>query len=132
MLEKLSHIGIAVKSIEEALPLYRDILGMKLTEIKEMPERSLRVAFLELDGTIMELLEGTGPESAISKFLEKRGGGVHHLCFKVSEIDGALQTLSEKGIRLIDKQARVGAEGNPVAFIHPASTGKVLMELEQD
>ena len=132
MLEKLSHIGIAVKSIEEALPLYRDILGMKLTEIKEMPERSLRVAFLELDGTIMELLEGTGPESAISKFIEKRGGGIHHLCFKVSEIDGALQTLSEKGIRLIDKQARVGAEGNPVAFIHPASTGKVLMELEQD
>lgn len=132
MLEKLSHIGIAVQSIEEALTLYRDILGMKLAEIKDMPERSLRVAFLELDGTIIELLEGTGPESAISKFIEKRGGGIHHLCFKVSEIDDALQTLSEKGIRLIDKQARIGAEGNPVAFIHPASTGKVLMELEQD
>lgn len=132
MLEKLSHIGIAVQSIEEALPLYRDILGMKLTEIKDMPERSLRVAFLELDGTVIELLEGTGPESAISKFIEKRGGGIHHLCFKVSEIDDALKTLSEKGIRLIDKQARIGAEGNPVAFIHPASTGKVLMELEQD
>lgn len=132
MLKKLSHIGIAVQSIEEALPLYRDILGMKLTEIKDMPERSLRVAFLELDGTVIELLEGTGPESAISKFIEKRGGGIHHLCFKVSEIDDALKTLSEKGIRLIDKQARIGAEGNPVAFIHPASTGKVLMELEQD
>jgi len=132
MLEKLSHIGIAVQSIEEALPLYRDILGMKLAEIKDMPERSLRVAFLELDGTLIELLEGTGPESAISKFIEKRGGGIHHLCFKVSEIDDALQTLSVKGIRLIDREARIGAEGNPVAFIHPASTGKVLMELEQD
>ena len=132
MLEKLSHIGIAVKSIEEALPLYRDILGMKLTETREMQERFLRVAFLELDGTVIELLEGTGPESAISKFIEKRGGGIHHLCFKVSGIDEALEKLSEKGIKLIDKKARIGAEGNPVAFIHPSSTGKVLMELEQD
>ncbi len=132
MLEKLSHIGIAVQNMEEALSLYRDILGMKLEGIKEMPERSLKVAFLELDGTIIELLEGTGPESAISKFIEKRGGGIHHLCFNVSDIDEALDTLSGKGIKLIDKKARTGAEGNPVAFLHPSSTGRVLMELEQD
>ncbi|MFO7915685.1 MAG: methylmalonyl-CoA epimerase [Candidatus Krumholzibacteriales bacterium] len=132
MLEKLSHIGIAVQNMEEALSLYRDTLGMKLEEIKEMPERSLKVAFLELDGTIIELLEGTGPESAISKFIEKRGGGIHHLCFNVSDIDEALDTLSGKGIKLIDKKARTGAEGNPVAFLHPSSTGRVLMELEQD
>ncbi|MBD3180614.1 MAG: methylmalonyl-CoA epimerase [Candidatus Latescibacteria bacterium] len=132
MLEKLSHIGIAVKSIEEALTLYRDILGCSLEKIREMPERSLKVAFLDLDGTHIELLEGTGPESAISKFVEKRGGGIHHLCFNVSNIDEALESLSEEGIRLIDRQARTGAEGNPVAFLHPKSTGRVLIELEQD
>jgi methylmalonyl-CoA/ethylmalonyl-CoA epimerase len=79
----------------------------------------------------VELLEGTGPESAIAKFIEKRGGGIHHLCFDVSDIERALETLSEKDIRLIDTEPRPGAEGNLVAFIHPGSTGKVLIELEQ-
>lgn len=132
MLDKLSHIGIAVESIQEALPLYRDILGFEYSGTRDLPERGLRVAFLELDGTRIELLEGVDPESTISKFVGKRGGGVHHLCFKVSDIDNALKNLSGNEIRLIDREARIGAEGHPVAFLHPSSTGKVLIELEQE
>jgi len=131
MLDKLSHIGIAVRDIEEALTLYRDILGMELKEATDVPERSLKIAFLEVGRTRIELLEGTSPDSTISKFVEKRGEGIHHLCFNVSSIDEALNSLSDRGIRLIDSEARIGAEGNPVAFIHPLSTGRVLIELEQ-
>jgi len=132
MLDALSHIGIAVRDLEEALGVYRDILGLDTIEIKELPDRGLKVAILDSGNTKVELLEGVSPDSAISRFLDKRGPGIHHLCFKVRNIDQSLKKLSGAGIRLIDKEARAGAEGKPVAFLHPSSTNGVLIELEQE
>ena len=132
MLDGLSHIGIAVRDLEEALGVYRDILGLDVTEIKELPGRGLKVAILDSGNTNVELLEGISPDSAISRFIDKRGPGIHHLCFKVSNIDRSLENLSGAGIRLIDKKARAGAEGKPVAFLHPSSAKGVLIELEQE
>ena len=129
-LEELNHIGIAVKSIEEGKKLFCDILGFELKGEKSLPERGVRVAFLETGNTTIELLEGIGESSAVSKFLERHGPGIHHLCFRVGDIDRVLQELAAAGLRLIDEKARPGAEGHPVAFIHPKSTSGVLIELE--
>ena len=130
-LKDLNHIGIAVKDLEEAKHLYCDILGFELIEEKDLPDRGLRVAFLSTGNTTIELLKGVTPESAIAKFVDKRGPGIHHLCFEVDDIDAALKELDEEGIELIDTKARPGAAGHPVAFIHPRSTMKVLIELEE-
>ena len=130
-LKDLNHIGIAVEDLEEAKHLYRDILGFELIEEKDLPDRGLRVAFLSAGNTTIELLKGVTPESAIAKFVSKRGPGIHHLCFEVDDIDAALKGLDEEGIELIDAKARPGAAGHPVAFIHPRSTMKVLIELEE-
>ncbi len=132
MLDGLSHIGIAVRDLEEALCIYRDILGLETAGARELPDRGLRVAILDSGNTKVELLEGTSPDSAISRFIEKRGPGIHHLCFRVRNIDRSLEQLAGAGIRLIDKEARPGAEGKPVAFLHPSSTNGVLIELEQE
>ena len=130
-LKELNHIGIAVTDLGEAVKLYRDILGFELTEEKELPDRGLKVAFLSTGNTTIELLQGVREDSAISRFIEKKGPGIHHLCFSVGDIGRTLEEVSVDGLDLIDKTARPGAEGHPVAFLHPRSTGKVLIELEE-
>ena len=131
-LGKLGHIGIAVTDLEEAKKLYSEVLGFTLTAEKEMPERGIKVAFLETGNTKIELLEGTTPDSAITKFIEKRGTGIHHLSFEVSDIRQVMKELADEGVRLIDKEPRTGAEGHLTAFMHPKSTMGVLLEIEEE
>ena len=131
-LGKLGHIGIAVKDLEEAKKLYGEILGFTLTKETEMPERGLKVAFFDTGNTQIELLEGTTPESNISKFIEKRGPGIHHLSFEVDGITRVMQEIEDSGVQLIDKVPRTGAEGHLTAFMHPKSTMGVLLEIEEE
>lgn len=130
-LEELIHIGIAVRNLEEGKTLFSDVLGFELKEEKTLSERGVKVAFLETGNTNIELLEGIGEESPVSKFLERNGPGIHHLCFRVDDIDRVLGELADSGVRFIDEKARPGAEGHPVAFLHPKSTSGVLIELEE-
>ena len=126
----IEHLGIAVQSIEEALPYYENVLGLKCYNIETVEDQKVRTAFLQCGGTKLELLEPTCPESTIAKFIEKRGVGVHHVAFAVE--DGVAQALAEaeeKGIRLIDKAPRKGAEQLNIAFLHPKSTMGILTEL---
>ena len=126
----IEHLGIAVESIEEALPYYENILGLKCYNIETVEDQKVRTAFLQCGGTKLELLEPTCPESTIAKFIEKRGAGVHHVAFAVE--DGVAEALAEaegKGVRLIDKAPRGGAEQLNIAFLHPKSTMGVLTEL---
>ena len=128
----IEHLGIAVKSIEEALPYYENVLGLKCYNIESVDDQKVRTAFLKVGGVKIELLEPTSPESTIAKFIEKNNGngGMHHLAFAVEDgVAGALAEVEEKGIRLIDKAPRKGAEGLNIAFLHPKSTLGVLTEL---
>lgn len=128
-LNKIEHIGIAVKSIEESLKYYEGILGLKCYAVEEVTEQKVKTAFLKIGETKLELLEATSDDSPIAKFIEKRGEGVQHIAFAVNGIENALSELKEKGIRLIDEIPRKGAEGLDIAFLHPKSTGGVLTEL---
>ena len=129
MLTKINHIGIAVSSIEEALPFYRDSLGMTFSGTEEVPSQLVKVAFLSVGESKIELLEPTSPESPVAKFLEKNGPGVHHLAYGVDDIEAAIAKLSTQGTRMIDAVPRNGAHGARIAFIHPKSSGGVLTEL---
>ena len=128
---KLDHIGIATQTIDEALALWGDALGLQVEHREEVKSQGVRVAMLPVGDTHIELLEPTSPETAVGKFLAKRGAGIHHLAVEVKDIHAALQNLKEKGARLIDETPRPGARGCLVAFIHPASTNGVLLELVQ-
>lgn len=130
--EKIAHIGIAVRSVDDALSFYRDQLGLQVDEIIELPERGLRIAMLPCGESMLELMEPLGPGSEISRFLERRGPGIHHICLCVADIDARLQQLHEQGVRLVSTTAEIGAEGFPVAFIHPKATGGVLLELLEE
>ena len=125
----IEHIGIAVKSIDAALPYYEQILGLKCYAIEEVADQKVKTAFLQVGQTKIELLEPTSEDSTIAKFIEKRGEGIHHLAFASQNIDAELPKLEEKGVNLIDKATRAGAEGLSIAFLHPKSTGGVLTEL---
>ena len=127
----VDHIGIAVKSIDEALKLWEEVLGIKCTGREEVEEQKVVTAFLPLGDTEIELLEPTSPESPVSKFIEKRGEGIHHLALRVENIEAALEELNGKGIRLIDEEPRCGAGGAKIAFIHPKAAGGVLLELSE-
>lgn len=129
MTKKINHIGIAVKSIEGALPVYRDILGMTLEGTEEVADQKVRVAFLAIGESRIELLEPTSEDSPIAKFIEKNGEGIHHIAYEVDDLEKALLELKEKGIRLIDEVPRSGAHGSRIAFLHPKATGSVLTEL---
>ncbi len=131
MLQKINHIGIAVKSLDEALPFYRDMLGMPLQGTEEVAEQRVRVAMLGVGESKVELLEPTSPESPIAKFLEKNGPGIHHLAYEVEDIEGAIARLEREGARMIDRTPRSGAHGTRIAFVHPKSSGGVLTELCQ-
>jgi methylmalonyl-CoA/ethylmalonyl-CoA epimerase len=128
---KIDHIGIATRGIEDAITFYRDTLGLDVRETEEVPEQKVRVAMLPIGESRIELLEATSDDSPIARFLEKRGPGIHHIAVRVEDIRGALANLREKGARLIDEQPRLGAGGCLVAFVHPSSTGGVLLELVQ-
>ena len=131
MVLKLDHIGIAVLNMEESLKLYTDLLGMKLHGTETVEEQKVKVAFLPVGDTEVELLESTDPEGPVAKFIESRGQGIQHLAFKVDDIEKALEICKEKGIRLIDEKPRYGAGGAKIAFLHPKSTNGVLIELCQ-
>jgi methylmalonyl-CoA/ethylmalonyl-CoA epimerase len=125
----IEHLGIAVNSLDEAIPYYESILGIKCYAIEEVRDQKVKTAFFQIGQTKIELLESTDPEGPIGKFLEKRGQGIHHVAFAVEGIEESLDELAEKGVQLIDKKPRKGAEGLDIAFLHPKSTFGVLTEL---
>lgn len=125
----IEHIGIAVKSIEDHLPYYEDILGLKCYNIETVEDQKVKTAFFMVGQTKIELLEPTSDDSTIAKFIEKRGEGVHHIAYATKNINEALKEVESKGVRLIDKEGRGGAEGLTIGFLHPKSTGGVLTEL---
>jgi methylmalonyl-CoA/ethylmalonyl-CoA epimerase len=128
-LTHIEHIGIAVKDLDASIKYYEDILGLKCYALEEVKDQKVKTAFFMLGQTKIELLESTDPEGPIGKFLEKKGEGVHHLAFAVDGIEQALEELDAKGVQLIDKSPRKGAEGLEIAFLHPKSTKGVLTEL---
>ena len=125
----IEHLGIAVKSIEEALPYYENVLGLKCYNIETVEDQKVRTAFLKVGDTKIELLEPTSEDSTIAKFIEKKGEGIHHIAFAVPDVQAALDEAESKGVKLIDKAPRGGAEGLSIAFLHPKSTCSVLTEL---
>jgi len=132
MFEGLDHVAIVVRDIEEALKVYRDALGLEVTEVEEVPDQGVRIAFLPVGDIRLELVQPTTSDSGITRFLEKRGEGIHHLCFRVRDIESALRRLSEAGIRLIDQKPREGLHGQKLAFVHPKSLYGVLIELYEE
>ena len=126
----IDHVGIAVNELEEAISLYRDVLGLKLEGVHVVEEQKVRVAFFSTGGeTRIELLEPTESESPVAKFIERRGEGVHHIALKVRNINAVLEELRGKGLKLVDEKPRIGVGGAKIAFIHPKSTRNVLLEL---
>lgn len=125
----IEHIGIAVNDLQIAIPYYENVLGLKCYSIEKVEDQKVRTAFFKVGDTKIELLEPMSPESTIAKFIEKKGEGVHHIAFAVDGVAEALTEVEEKGVQLIDKAPRKGAEGLNIAFLHPKSTQGVLTEL---
>ncbi|MBM4445449.1 MAG: methylmalonyl-CoA epimerase [Chloroflexi bacterium] len=128
MIKKVSHIGIAVNSIDEALKLYTGALGLKLKGIEVVPDQKVRVAIIPVGNARIELLESTDPEGPIAKHIKNRGEGLHHVALEVEGIEGMLEALEKKEVPLVDRKPRIGAEGARIAFLHPKAT-KALVEL---
>jgi methylmalonyl-CoA/ethylmalonyl-CoA epimerase len=128
---KINHLGIATRGIDEALKFWSGALGLENVHTEIVEDQKVRVAMLPIGESRVELLEPTSDDSPISKFLEKRGGGIHHIAVEVDDIEASLAKLKNKGMRLIDEHPRIGAEGCLVAFVHPSSTHGVLLELVQ-
>lgn len=128
---KVDHIGIAVKNLEETLKFYEEVLGMTCTGKEEVEEQKVRVAFLPVGDSEVELLESTDPEGPIAKYIEKKGEGIQHIAFRVDNIEEAIENMKQKGVRMIDETPRYGAGGAKIAFCHPRSTGGVLVELSE-
>ena len=126
---RIAHIGIAVRALDELLPFYRDVLGMPEAPLDDAD--GARIAGLAAGESLVELLEPTLPDSPIGKFVARRGPGIHHVCFAVDDLDGTLARCRAAGVRLIDETPRVGAEGKRIAFLHPSTTGGVLVELSE-
>lgn len=126
---KISHVGLAVSSIAEALPFYREILGLEEENLAGTD--GARITGVDAGGTLVELLEAESEDSPIAKFMAKRGPGIHHICFAVGDLDATLERCREKGVRLIDGAPRIGAAGKRIAFLHPASTAGILIELTE-
>jgi len=129
MIVGLDHIAIAVNKLDEALQIYQNILGLKLEKTMVVEDQKIKLAFFSAGETKIELLEATAPESAVARFIEKKGEGIHHIAFRVTNIGGFLKQLKEKGMTLVDEKPRVGAEGGKIAFLHPKSLKNVLIEL---
>jgi methylmalonyl-CoA/ethylmalonyl-CoA epimerase len=131
MLTKINHIGIAVTSLDETIPFYRDNLGMAIAGIEEVAEQKVRVAMLRIGESMIELLEPTSEDSPVAKFIEKNGAGIHHIAYEVADIEAAIAKLLADGARMIDEKPRHGAHGSRIAFVHPKSSKGVLTELCQ-
>lgn len=129
MIDGIDHIAIAVHSLEESLPFYRDSLGLEFLGYEDVPSQKVRVGLLQVGHSRIELLEPTSPDSPISKFLETRGPGLHHMALGTTRLQDRLDGLKAGGVRLIDETVRTGAEGKEIAFLHPKSSGGVLLEL---
>jgi methylmalonyl-CoA/ethylmalonyl-CoA epimerase len=128
-LTHIEHIGIAVKNLEDSIKFYENILGLKCYSIEEVKDQKVKTAFFEIGQTKIELLESTDPEAPIGKFIEKRGEGIHHIAYASENLSSSLNELKNKGIKLIDENPRLGAEGLNIAFLHPKDTFGVLTEL---
>ena len=126
---RIAHVGIAVSSLSQIVPFYREILGMPEVELDDAD--GARIAGFQAGESLVELLEAETPDSPIGRFVSKRGPGIHHLCFTVDDIDAALDRCRVAGVRLIDERPRIGAEGKRIAFLHPSATGGVLVELSE-
>ncbi len=126
----LDHVGVAVKNLEKALKLYRDLLGLEVIEVEEVPEEKVRVAMLKAGGTYIELLEGLGEDSAISKYIAKKGEGIHHIAIRVDNVEEVCKMLKEAGLRLIYEEPKLVSGGKrKINFIHPKSAHGVLLEV---
>jgi len=128
-LTHIEHIGIAVKNLDESIKFYEKVFGLKCYAVEEVIDQKVKTAFFQIGETKIELLESTEPDGPISKFIEKKGEGIHHIAFKTKDINSSLKELEEKNIRLIDEHPRKGAEGLNIAFIHPKAANGVLIEL---
>ncbi|MBS1489818.1 MAG: methylmalonyl-CoA epimerase [Bacteroidetes bacterium] len=131
-MEKLEHIGIAVKNLDESNRVFARLLGRAHYKIEEVAGEAVRTSFFEVSGVKIELLEATAPTSAIARFIEKRGEGIHHLAFEVSDIKASIQAFSEKGFSMINTEPKAGADNKLIAFMHPKSAQGVLVELCQE
>ncbi|MCB9832316.1 MAG: methylmalonyl-CoA epimerase [Planctomycetes bacterium] len=131
MIEKVDHIGIAVRDLKEAVAIYESILGLELAGYETVDEQKVRVAKMHGGPDCIELLEPSSADSPIARFLEARGPGIHHICLRVDDIETTLARFKERGLRLIDEEPRIGAGGCRIAFVHPKSTGGVLIELSE-
>ena len=129
MIKKIDHIGIAVKNLDSQIKYYNDLLGLKCSRIEDIPDQKVRVAFFPVGEVNIELLQPLSPDSPVAKFIAKKGEGIHHIAYRISDLEGQLTRLEEKEIQLIDKEPRTGADGSKVAFLHPKSTFGVLTEL---
>jgi methylmalonyl-CoA/ethylmalonyl-CoA epimerase len=129
--KQINHVAVVVDDMEKALAFWRDALGMELHELRDVPAEKSQVAFLPLSGLEVELVKPTTDDSGIARYLAKRGPGMHHICLEVDDIDGMMSDLKSKGIRLINEEPRLAADGKKYAFIHPESTAGVLVELYQ-
>lgn len=131
-IERIDHIGIAVRDLEESLARWEELLGVKARKIEEIKERGVRLVHLDLEkGPSVELVSPFGDESPLAKFIEERGEGIHHFCFKVKDIEKVMEELKKKGIQFVQEKPQKGAEGSLIAFIHPASLNRVLIELKE-
>ena len=128
---KINHIAVAVSDIDKSLSFWRDALGLELAELRDVPAESAQIAFLPIGGTEVELVRPIIDDSGLAKYIEKRGQGMHHLCLETDDIEAMMLQLKEKGVQLINESPRTGADGKKYAFIHPKSTGGVLVELYQ-
>jgi len=126
---RIAHVGLAVRSAADLHSFYRNVLGMSEAELADSD--GARISGFEAGDALIELLEADTPDSPVSRFLERRGPGIHHICFSVDDLDGTLARCRDGGVRLIDEQPRVGAEGKRIAFLHPSSTGGILIELTE-
>ncbi len=125
----IEHIGIAVENLDEAIAHYENVFGLKCYAIEEVADQKVKTAFFKVGDTKIELLESTSPDGPIGKFIEKKGAGVHHIAFAVDDVNKSLSEADEKGVKLIDKTSRKGAEGLNIGFLHPKSTLGVLTEI---
>jgi methylmalonyl-CoA/ethylmalonyl-CoA epimerase len=126
--KSIEHIGIAVENLEESIVYYTEVLGLTCYAIEEVADQKVKTAFFKVGDTKIELLESTDPNGPIGKFIDKKGPGIHHIAFAVEQVQEALNEAQVKGVQLIDKQARLGAENLKIGFLHPKSTGGVLTE----
>ena len=129
MFKKIDHIGVAVKNLENSPHLFKDILGMQYSGKEVVEEQNVKVAFLPIGESEIELLESTSSDGNIARYIEKNGEGIHHIAFEVDDLESMLEELQQKGIRLIDKEPRYGAGGTRIAFLHPKNTNGILVEL---